>query len=95
MLGLSPNPKTVFPYKTDTYPFYNQAGSNTAWGLGLIDITQTNAVDAYTNLPLDNSAKLRIYGDGWVEVLRTTFYVGDRARFFYVAGTCWGFLPKA
>lgn len=64
----------------------NQAGSNTAWGLGLVDITQVNAVDAYTNLPLDNSAKLRIYGDGWVEVLRTTFYVGDRARFFYVAG---------
>jgi len=63
--------------------------------LGLIDITQTNAVDAYTNLPLDNSAKLRIYGDGWVEVLRTTFYVGDSARFFYVAGTCWGFFPKA
>jgi hypothetical protein len=64
----------------------NQAGSNTAFGLGLIDITQVNAVDAYTNLPLDNSAKLRIYGGGWVEVVRTTFYVGDRARFFYVAG---------
>ena len=56
------------------------------FGLGLIDITQVNAVDAYTNLPLDNSAKLRIYGGGWVEVVRTTFYVGDRARFFYVAG---------
>ena len=64
----------------------NQAGSNTAFGLGLIDITQVNAVDAYTNLPLDNAAKLRIYGGGWVEVVRTTFYVGDRARFFYVAG---------
>ena len=64
----------------------DQAGSNTAWGVGLIDITQVNAVDAYTNLPLDNSAKLRIYGGGWVEVVRTTFYVGERARFFYVAG---------
>ncbi len=64
----------------------DQAGSNTAWGVGLIDINQVNAVDAYTNLPLDNSAKLRIYGGGWVEVVRTTFYVGERARFFYVAG---------
>ena len=64
----------------------DQAGSSTAWGIGLVDITQVNAVDAYTNLPLDNSAKLRIYGGGWVEVVRTTFYVGDRARFFYVAG---------
>ena len=64
----------------------DQAGSSTAWGIGLVDITQVNAVDAYTNLPLDNSAKLRIYGGGWVEVVRTTFYVGERARFFYVAG---------
>ena len=47
----------------------NQAGPNTAFGLGLIDITQVNAVDAYTKLPLDNSAKLRIYGGGWVEVV--------------------------
>ena len=64
----------------------NMAGSNMAWGLGLIDITQVNVRDAFTGMPLDESAKLRVYENGWVEVLRSTFYVGDRARFFYLAG---------
>ena len=64
----------------------NLAGSNFAWGLGLIDLTQNNAVDEHTGLPLDAAASLRIYTNGYVEVRRTTFYVGNRARFFYLAG---------
>ena len=55
-------------------------------GSGLIDITQSNTKDAYTGDKLPTSAKLRIHADGYIEIIRNTFYVGDRARFFFIAG---------
>ena len=45
------------------------------------DITQVNVRDAFTGMPLDESAKLRVYENGWVEVLRSTFYVGTARGF--------------
>lgn len=64
-----------------TQPGYEDAGS-----VGLIDITQSNAKDTTTNSSLDSAATVYFWGDGYVSVTRTTFYVGDRARFFFVAG---------
>ena len=60
-------------------------------GPRLIDITQVNVRDAFTGMPLDESAKLRVYENGWVEVLRSTSTLGT-ARVFYLAGAnCDGF----
>ena len=55
-------------------------------GSGLIDITHSNAKDLYTGDSLPTSARLRIHQNGYVEIIRNTFYVGDRARFFFLAG---------
>ena len=55
-------------------------------GSGLIDITHSNAKDSYTGDSLPTSARLRIHQNGYVEIIRNTFYVGDRARFFFLAG---------
>ena len=55
-------------------------------GSGLIDITHSNSKDSYTGDALPTSARLRIHQNGYVEIIRNTFYVGDRARFFFLAG---------
>ena len=63
-----------------------QAGNNNMGDLGLIDVTASNAKDAFTQSPLDSAASIRFHDGGYVEIIRTTFYVGDRARFFFLAG---------
>ena len=63
------------------------AGNSNTNGLGLIDITASNARDAYTGVPLDEAAAIRWHAGGYAEIIRTTFYVGDRARFFFIAGS--------
>ena len=55
-------------------------------GNGFIDITQSNTKDAYTGDKLPTTMKLRYHEDGYIEIIRNTFYVGDRARFFFIAG---------
>ena len=63
-----------------------QAGTTQVGDVGLVDITASNTVDKYTQSTVDAAARVRFHDDGFVEILRTTFYIGDRARYFYIAG---------
>mmetsp|Transcript_28997 Transcript_28997/g.72543 ORF Transcript_28997/g.72543 Transcript_28997/m.72543 type:complete len:815 (-) Transcript_28997:282-2726(-) len=64
----------------------DMAGSLNQGGLGLVDVTASNARDGLTQSALDSAAKIRFHPHGYVEIIRTTFYVGDRSRFFFIAG---------